>query len=89
MITSDDLTTAVACLPTAKPRSSTASLVMDDMMTKPGAISILTWAVVAPRLTETILPGKTPRILPLPAARWLAGVAAARRRAAQSSFRTA
>src|SRR5581483_11979285 len=56
IITSDALITTVAAPPVFRPSSSTASLVMDDVITWPGPISTRTWDVVAPFLTARILP---------------------------------
>jgi hypothetical protein len=57
-MTSDALMTALAGLPTASPKDSTASLVMEAVITAPEAISIFTWAVVAPRVIAITLPGR-------------------------------
>jgi len=60
-MTSDALMTALAGLPTASPKDSTASLVMEAVITAPEAISIFTWAVVAPRVIAITLPGRVAR----------------------------
>jgi len=60
-ITSEDLTMAIAGLPIASPNSSTASFVIEAVITRPVAISILTWEVVAPFVMATTLPGMTLR----------------------------
>ena len=53
--------TALAGLPTASPRSSTASLVIEAVITAPDPISIFTWAVVAPMVIAITLPASTLR----------------------------
>src|SRR5262244_252874 len=55
-MTSEALITAYAGSPAFRPSSSTASLVMDEVMMVPPPTSIFTWAVVAPRFTSRILP---------------------------------
>src|SRR5580658_3562860 len=55
-ITSDALMTAIASSPILRPRSSTASLVIDEVITTPLPISIRTCAVVWPFCTATTLP---------------------------------
>ena len=52
---------ADAASPTLSASSSTASLVIDAVITAPPAISIRTCDVVAPRLTSTTLPARTLR----------------------------
>jgi len=63
IITSEDLITADTLSPILSARSSTASLVIDDMTIKPEASSTFTWAVVAPLVTATTLPGSILRAL--------------------------
>src|ERR1700722_2643579 len=55
-MTSDALITAIAASPTLRPSSSTASLVIDEVITTPLPISIRTCAVVWPFCTATTLP---------------------------------
>src|SRR5438128_733929 len=55
IITSLALITAYAGLPAARPSSSTASLVIAEVMTCPPPTSILTCSVVAPFFTSTIM----------------------------------
>src|ERR1700754_1344445 len=55
-MTSDALMTAQASSPVLRPRSATASLVIDAVTTTPWPMSMRTWDVVAPFLTSTTLP---------------------------------
>src|SRR5215470_7865457 len=55
-MTSEALITAATLSPTFRPRSSTASLVMDDVTVTPWPRSTTTCAVVAPLWTSTTLP---------------------------------
>src|SRR6202000_1598335 len=55
-ITSEALMIAVAVSPTFSPRSSTASLVIEDVRITPLPISIRTWAVVWPFCTSLTVP---------------------------------
>src|SRR6185312_14063221 len=63
IITSDDLITAETLSPTLSPRSSIASLVIEEKTVSPGANSTLTWAVVVPLVTAMTRPGRTLRAL--------------------------
>src|SRR5208283_1150063 len=62
-MTSGALITAETASPTLRPRSSTASFVIDDVIVRPGASSSITCAVVEPFVTAKILPGRTLRAL--------------------------
>src|SRR5216684_9085318 len=55
-MTSEALITAATLSPTLRPRSSTASFVMDDVTVTPWPRSTTTCAVVAPLWTSTTLP---------------------------------
>src|ERR1700736_5495064 len=55
-MTSEALITTVALPPALMPRSSTASLVMEDVTICPPPISTRIWEVVAPFLTSTTVP---------------------------------
>src|SRR5258705_8682326 len=56
IMTSEALITAATLSPTFRPRSSTASFVMDDVAVTPWPRSTTTCAVVAPLWTSTTLP---------------------------------
>src|ERR1700727_3156555 len=55
-MTSEAFTTTVTCPLALMPSSSTASLVIDEVITCPLPISTRTWEVVAPFLTSRTVP---------------------------------
>src|SRR5262245_51576474 len=58
-LTSELLMMALTLSPDFRPRSWTASFVMDAVMMVPPPMSMRTWAVTEPVFTSTIFPGST------------------------------